>query len=85
MKVLVHASTATEGAAHWYHDTDLGLASVAILPKGNLLILVGEVDVSNEVEVRTGGDAFVMHPDKDSSGPSLATGYFTNGVIDVLG
>ena len=85
MKVLVHASTATEGTAHWSHDTDLRLASVAILPERSLLILVGEVDVSNEVEVGTGSDAFVMHPNKDSSSPGLATGYLADSVIDILG
>ena len=85
MKVIVHTSTATEGAAHWSHDTYLRRASVAILPECSLLIFVGKVDVSNEVEVGTGSDAFVMHPNKDSSSPGLATGYLTDSVIDILG
>ena len=85
MKVLVHASTATEGTAHWSHDTNLRLAFVAILPESNLLILIGEVGVSNEVEVRTGSDAFVVHPDKDSGSPGLATGYLADSIFDILG
>ena len=80
MKVLVHASTATEGAAHWSHGTNLRLAFVAILPESNLLILIREVDVNNEVEVWTRGDALVVHPDKDSGSPGLATGYLADSI-----
>ena len=85
VEVSVHSRSAPKGPAHWCHDTHLGIALVAVLPEGQLLIKLGGINVHNEVKVWPGGYAMIVKSNQDSSGPGLTTGDLTNRVLAGFG
>ena len=70
---------------HGYHDADLGLALIAVLPKGQLLIKLREINVCNEVKVVPGGYAMIVKSNQDSGGPGLTTGDPTDRILAGFG
>ena len=85
IEVPIHSRATSKRAAHGGHDTDLGLSSAAVTPESKLLITLSEVNVGDQIEVGTCGNAFIMHSDKDSSGPRLASNNLADCVAVVSG
>ena len=80
MEVFVHPRPSTEGPTHRCHDAYVWLASSSILPESLLFLWISEVHIGDDIEIRSGGEAFVVLTDKGLGGASLPARDLTDRV-----